>query len=289
MKTVVITGSGGFLGRNLLREFRDDVRVIAASSKERRGESERGNVEFIQNASLRTLKWDDVDVLINCAYPRSSTNFEIADGLSFIQSVLSNAVDGGVRSVVNISSQSVYSQKRTEAATEDTKPCLESTYAIGKYASELLTDSICGKLRHTNLRMASLLGVGFEPRLVNRFIRKALNGEQIVITGGNQIFDFLDVRDAANAIARVAVSECEWNHCYNLGSSESWTLLEIVRKIEETISDQCGKRVSVEVNAGGEWQNSALDSKRFYAEFVWQPRITMQQTIEDIIDNAKED
>lgn len=249
MRTIVITGSGGFLGRNLLKEFNDGVRVIAASSKHPYYNEKCNRFEPICNAQLKTLEWDNVDVLINCAYPRGSNGAEIADGLDFIQSVLTCAVDGGVKSVINISSQSVYSQKRTESATEETKPCLESPYAIGKYASELLTNSICSQIRHTNLRMASLLGVGFEPRLVNRFIRKALVGEPITITGGSQVFGYMDVRDASSAIAQIATSEFEWKNCYNLGPQEELTLIEIVKKIERALFERTGRSIAFKVSA----------------------------------------
>ena len=99
----------------------------------------------------------------------------IADGLKYIQSVFEKSVEGNAAVIVNISSQSVYSQKRTEAATEETPVCLESPYAVGKYAVELMLESICrgSKTRYTNLRMASLIGPGFDQRIVNRLVRQA--------------------------------------------------------------------------------------------------------------------
>ena len=54
-------------------------------------------------------------IVISCAYPRNSTGTAIADGLRYIQIVFKTAMENGAAAINNISSQSVYSQQRTES------------------------------------------------------------------------------------------------------------------------------------------------------------------------------
>lgn len=60
-------------------------------------------------------------------------------------------------------------------ADENTVLCLESKYAVGKYATELLVNAICGKaVLHTNIGLASLIGAGFDQRIVNKMVNQII-------------------------------------------------------------------------------------------------------------------
>ena len=204
MKKIAVSGAGGFLGKHILKKIMEtDHIAYALTSKPHEigcelGEQER--IIFVHKDEYADVTWEKIDVLINCAFPRNTDGNMMADGLNYIKNLLSFSVEHGVKTVINISSQSVYSQKRKEAATEKTPLDLETKYAVGKYATELLTNSICKQIPYSNIRMASLIGVGFEQRIVNKFVRQALEKKELYIKIGSQKFGFLDVEDAAEAI-----------------------------------------------------------------------------------------
>lgn len=290
MKHYLIAGAGGFLGTELIKQLagKDNIQVIALTAQSGKLKKEAANAENIEIVERKTIFspdfiFSDIDVLINCAFPRKADGIQMAEGLLYISTLLEKAVTGGARAVINISSQSVYSQKRISSATEDAELNLETGYAVGKYATELMTNSICRKISHTNIRMASLVGPGFDQRLINKFVKQVLSGNDIHIKGGKQLFGFLDVRDAASAI--ITAADCaDWDEVYNLGPERSYSLLELAEYVQETISESGIAKTGIKVEETGEWQNSDLDSKKFRRQFGWKARYDLKSTINRIIE-----
>lgn len=285
MKRVLITGAGGFLGRHLVKRFleEDDIEVFALTSQKEALEIVFGNSKlFTVLCKEDDINKNDFDILINCAYPRNVDGIQMAEGLSYIDRVYRAAASGKVKAVINISSQSVYSQIRKSAADEDEPINLETKYAIGKYAVELLTNRMFEKIPHTNIRLGSLIGAGFDQRLVNKFVRQAMEGNALNIKGGNQQFGFLDVRDAADAIAVMIQKNKKWHEIYNLGSERGYSLLEIAECVAEKSQQYSKARTQINLEKTDDWQNSVLNCTRFYEQFEWKPAFPLPKTVDDI-------
>lgn len=152
---LVITGAGGFLGRNLLEQgqkmFRKELKIIAVTGQK----TDSNIIAFGREEFFTGYQFNDTDILINCAFPRNKDGFQMANGLDYIVRLLEKAASEGA--VINISSQSVYSQKRLCTADERTQLSLESEYAIGKYATELMINSLCRCITHTNIMLCGFL------------------------------------------------------------------------------------------------------------------------------------
>lgn len=284
---IAVTGSGGFLGTELLKQLSEmaDVEVYAFSFECERSRDTyvtSDNIVSVDNSEAAGFDYSTVDVLINCAFPRNVNDESFASGLDFIQKVIEKAAHDHVGAVINISSQSVYSQVRTASADESFPPVLESKYAVGKYWSELFVNTVCRSIRHSNLRMASLIGAGFNQRITNKFAAKVISGEQITISGGDQLFGFLDVRDAAAGIIKAAFSNMEWEESYNLGTNNAYTLREIA-ECSVAVGKEFGLNALAPVcTDGGDWQNSALDCSKFMTHFQFEPQHLLVDTIRSI-------
>lgn len=284
---IAITGAGGFLGTELLRQLscRSNVKVTAFTfdfERERETFVRASNITAADNSSAGSFDYSDTDVLINCAFPRNTADENFAAGLDFIQTVIEKAAGDKAGAVINISSQSVYSQKRSNSADETTAVIPETRYAVGKYFSELFVNSVCRNIRHTNLRMASLIGAGFNQRITNKFAAIAAKGGQISISGGDQLFGFLDVRDAASGIITAALSEKPWSEAYNLGTNKAYTLMEIACEAVKIGRELGFEAPEPEISGTGEWQNSSLDCTKFSREFSWQPSYDLEASYRDI-------
>lgn len=285
---ILISGAGGFLGDNLIEYFLNHTKhdLVALTSQRQKVMGkylEYGNrIKVVENFNLE-IDWHTVNILINCAFPRNSDGVQMAKGLSFISDLLIKATCGGVGAVINISSQSVYSQSRLEPATEQTELDLESKYAVGKYASELMTDAICRTIPHTNIRLASLIGPEFTQRIINKFVAQAIEGKNLQIIGGTQRFGFLDIRDAVSGIAAVCAHLCDnWDEVYNLGANEDYTLEEIARCVCELSGKYCTKTIRYEVEPSEQAQNSALDCVNFREDFQWKPAYKLMDMVMSI-------
>lgn len=287
-KKIIITGSSGFLGSHLVERLKDDERfeVYAMTSKPEELKNRLGgeNVRYVHKDALDGIMLKD-SVVISCAYPRNSNGVAIADGLKYIQQVFESAVESEAKAIINISSQSVYSQQRTKAATEETPVSLESSYAVGKYAVELLLESIGNgsNTSFTNLRMASLIGPGFDQRIVNRFVKQALSVKSITVKRNQQKFGYLDVIDAAEGILAMLTADITELKCvYNLGVKGAYSLIEIANVVRDVLNEDMSIEVEIDQLFGEETGSSEMNCALFFNDTKWHPRIHMSDSIRSI-------
>lgn len=293
---VIITGAGGFLGQTLIWKLSNykEFNIYAFTSQYKKLENELdyySNLSVYDNRALITgnFSFSNRDVLVNCAFPRVTRGEQFAIGMKYIQETLSAAVRQGIGAVINISSQSVYNQQRESEAFENDPVSLDSIYATGKYATELLTEIICSNCFFCNIRMASLIGPNFEQRVTNKMIDKALETGKICVQNNKQYFGFLDVEDAANGILNIIKCPFEkWHQVYNLGSQKSYSLLEIATTISNVIENTINQKVEIEVinNAADVKLNTSLNSTLIQKSTGYQPLIPLDESIKRIL-NAK--
>lgn len=277
--SVMVTGASGFLGSLLARELlRYGAKVFAVTSKDDKslarslgldgGNESLCRIDARDFTSIRA-SMGQTDILFNCAFPRSCTGEVMARGLDFISNIISCANRFKVARVINISSQSVYSKKRTTPVTEADSASPETPYAVGKYAVEVMLRHLCGDVRMaTNIRLASLIGPGFDQRMVNKMAVRAAESGSISVVSGSSRFGFLDVADAVAALLRLAASDdASWEFVYNVGSRKSYTPYDLAIIVRDCFA--CLGR-SIEVRCEGQEKEktcSEIDSSRFAAQF----------------------
>lgn len=288
---ILISGAGGFLGSQLIGQLleKDSSKVLALTSKADKLLNRFNNHEDLSAYDNKEdVPFEQVDVLVNCAFARTSDGLQLASSLDFTNEFISYAASRGVGGIINISSQSVYSQKREEAATEDTTIIPESLYGVTKYATEVLISNICENenVPYTHLRLGSLAGAGFDARLTNRFIKSAINGQTIKIKGGKQIISYMDVRDAASGLVAISyVKPNNWKKVYNFGTDQSLRLPEIAHLVKSIAPEYISTKVKVEIEEGDDFLNLSLDNSKFYEDASWHPKYSMEDTIRFIFEN----
>ncbi|WP_316268710.1 NAD(P)-dependent oxidoreductase [Claveliimonas bilis] len=293
MKKIIVTGATGFLGSNLIEELidQDGYYVYAFSSRgdELQKDNKSGNVHFFHKDSLFSEDLSEIlkdAFIINCAFPRNSTGTGMADGLRYIHNVFSISRTAGAKAIVNISSQSVYSQKRNELATEMTQVCLESPYAVGKFATELMLEDACRgtKMVYTNLRMASLIGPGFDQRIVNRLTKQALEGEAILVVRSNQHFGFLDIEDAVRAIlALINTSTNTWKPIYNVGNGKEYSIEDIVKCISYVFNENNLNAPKICIKEGDGYGSTGVSYQSLNCDTGYKPEIMLEDSVRQIL------
>jgi len=280
MKRIAITGAGGFLGQHLVKQLLklNDIHVYALTSQK-----ETLNQLFAGNSQFQVV--DEIpyeaDILVNCAFPRNFDGVQIATGLHYLSEVYRETKAAKVKSVINISSQSVYSETRNAPACEDTELNLETKYAVGKYAMELMTNTVFSDIPHTNLRMASLIGYNFDQRLVNKFVKQVVAGNELSIPETDQMFGFMDVRDAASAICSVIASDpLTWDNAYNVGVQGAYSIKELAEHVVNYAKMHRAYHGTVKSAGTVDWKSSEINCDKFYEHFTWKPRYTIDDTIE---------
>lgn len=286
MKRLIVSGAGGFLGENLVNSAKDSgITVMAITSQMLK----YNDIEVLETTSFlkNGYLFSPDDVFINCMFPTNADGYKMADGLDKVYKLIFMAYVSGAESFINISSQSVYDSKREKPAKEDDELCLDTPYSVGKYSSEMYVNHVFNNRPHTNIRMASLIGVGYEQRIINRLVAQVFKGEVISVKGGMQRYGFLDVRDAADGLIKLSQSNSSaWKETYNLGRNGSCTLIELAKCICAEIKSNTDKDPEYLVSEGNDTRNSALDATLFMNEFCWEPKISLQKSVKDIILSA---
>lgn len=287
---ILVTGARGFLGQEIILTLNKDKkfqnRIIALDLM---------RLEFqkdIQSYSLEDwqsglLPLNEVDSIINCAFARSNKGEELAKSLIFTKDFFEDSSRKEVKSIINISTQSVYGLPYKPLWTETTPVTVDSLYAMAKLSTELITEIICKNsnpnISFTNIRLSSLVGRGFDIRIINRFIDNVINGETIRILGGNQIFSFLDVRDAAQGIVSLLnIPPSSWSKVYNLGSKWTYSLLDIAICIKEIAKEFSFNCVEIAIDESDNVFESGIDSTLLYNETNWTPIYDMEKIVRDI-------
>ena len=289
-KTVMVTGAGGFLGNNLVTELARRGHSVCAVTSKSEGELDAsGLADVVPSRDFKAIAelLDGTDMLVNCAFPRNVDGRQLADGMDYLQRLFAAAGASQAGAVVNISSQSVYSQTRTEPAREDTPVCLESKYAVAKYASEQLLEAYCGDRPHTNIRLASLIGPGFDQRVVNKMVARALDCRRVAVSGENIVFDYMDVADAACALGcMVGTEKSGWDQVYNLGSGQPESLLCLAELVVSSLRGHALDCELAESELLPSARSSALDASAFERRFNWAPRLPIALTVDRIVEAA---
>ena len=287
---VLVTGSRGMLGSNIVSNLSkdEDIIVFAATSRLVQAEtaaiSESHTISINNDQAIDLLRENAIDLLINCAFPRDDDGAALAKGLEFASALFASAKYSC--SIINISSQSVYSQKKDAPAREDDPVCPQSSYGVAKYASELMLKTLCTCPQYTNIRLASLLAPDFDARFVNKMVNHGLLQGKIRMAGPDNIFGFMSVKDAADAVCRMVptAKRAYWHSVYNLGPAEKGISL---KRIGTEIHSQLirrGHSCALEDCVEGKYEvNSSLDSEKFYRDFEWSPKQTIRDIISEII------
>lgn len=246
---ILLTGANGFLGRQIYRALKrrgQDVRVVLRHGTRIDGDPPT-NILYTTDLFSETPDWwrqalDTVDTVIHAAWyaePGKCLNSEknvacLTGTLNLAQACLT----AGVRRFVGIGTCFEYDLSVGLLPVE-TPLRPTSLYGASK-ASTYLTLSAWfadKKVSFAWCRPFYLYGEGEDSRRLVPYLHDKLSSSQVAeLTGGSQIRDYMDVKDAGDLIVQVALSEQKGpvNICSGKGTT--------VRELAEGIADQYGRR-----------------------------------------------
>lgn len=287
-KTIIVTGAGGYIGSGIVKKaLQNGYKVIACTSDVNRLENTIGkheNLQIADNSSLISgAVMHEADVIVHCAFSRRyCTNADVASSLTFARDVYSRAVDEKVPFIINLSSQGVYGEM-TGRRDESTPAAPTMPYTMAKYASEVILDATCRNTatRYTNLRLDSIAG---NQKITHSFVEQAMEKGRINIVGGTQVFSFLDVEDAIDAVLAVlAADHTTLRTVYNIGWNERrYLITELAQTAAEVIGAHIGKKVDVVLEKRDIDLYTGMNTELITADTGWQPKIDLKGIFEKI-------
>lgn len=302
-KTIVISGARGGLGQALTTYYLDEdhfkpgeVDLILLSRSWDSQEEESPGPTYLSNQEFLDLDkklWLEKThgretTFIHGAFARVSEPGPLFSSLETYYQFVAKARDLSFDKFINISSQSVYRPGRTHPALESDPPEPGNFYGMAKSHSEYWLQAYMegiekGKtMEWTSIRLASLVGDQVTDRLPDRLVHKGLEEGKIQVFDQGAIFSFMDVRDAAEGLARLVDTE-DWDPVYNLGVEESYTIEDLAQEIalQALLQD---KKIQVEIEEReGEATNNSLNAGAFYRKTRWEPHWALSEILAERI------
>ncbi|MGI9526125.1 MAG: NAD-dependent epimerase/dehydratase family protein [Weeksellaceae bacterium] len=299
-KNILITGSTGFIGQNLIQELNtnhsDKFQIWAYCRDKVKAQTilpPLGIKYFDYNDfNNGTLSMGNVDILLHLGFARPHcSKREIAESLKFTNELFKKVVRNKGSTIMNISSQSVYGQSSTPLWKEDTPVAPELPYSQAKYATELLLNSLLDfnpHLHGTSLRLAAVSG-GLSGAVVqdlpSKLVDQVLKGKDLTIQGGNQELEFIDVRDVITAIVSLLnTNPKEWSSHYNLGANQVSNLQYIAKTVISRVNDKLDKNAKMTLIANENDLKFGMDSDKFMKLTKWQPQYDMASIVDSLVE-----
>lgn len=243
MKTVLVTGSAGFIGSALCLKLLDDYQVIGLDNhndyydpdlKEARLSRILGEKNYRhwridlqdQDALSELFEKENIDAVVNLA-AQAGVRYSIENPLAYINTnivgfanLLEECRKNEIKHLVYASSSSVYgSNTKIPFSVNDNVDHPLSYYAATKKANELMAHSYSNiyELPTTGLRFFTVYGPWGRPDMaLFKFTKSILSGEEIdVYNHGNHSRDFTYIDDIVEVISRVikkpAQPNMQWN------------------------------------------------------------------------------
>lgn len=208
MKTILITGSSGFIGTSLMEKLRGRYRIIPFDKKDGFDIFDSGLDNFVKMADVVVHLAAIIDVQHSFRHPKETFNTNVLGTALVAAACIKNK-----KKLVYTSSAAV-------------KEPSSSPYAKSKYLAEEIV---------ANVPRACIL------RLYNVYpgksvISKFLKNKQIVVNGdGTQSRDFINVEDVVSIIGE----SFKWSGLIEVGTGKAITINEVA----DIVSDVTGKDI----------------------------------------------
>ncbi len=276
---VIVTGGLGFIGShfaNLCLEEGHDVRIIDnltyAADLKRLSNKFSGN--YLLKKDICDVVESDIegyDYLVNFAAETHVDN-SISDGRPFIRSnvegvfnLLEVSRKVGIKKFIQISTDEVYGdiEKGESKETDNLNP--SSYYSATKAAADMLVLSAHRTygVDYIITRTCNNYGEGQHPeKFIPKIEKNTLEGKEVPLyTPGNQIREWIHVKDNCNAVYTLMILNQFKNEIFNIGSGERYTNKEVVEIVEP------GAKIKLVEDRLGHDKRYALDCSKYHTFF----------------------
>ena len=298
MRSAVITGAGGFIGRNLIKRLlQEDIQVYGIDREAAQGRilPDAGVtplcVDIGDKRSLSNLlKVARPDVFYHLAWAGVSTDVknEVGMQLSNIplaMTVLEACGESSCSHVVIPGSASEYAYCG-RAIDGRNAPAPGDAYAASKAAAQVLCQWYARQhgLNLNWLLIGSIYGPGRnDSNILTYTIQALLRGEQTEYSKLEQMWDYIYIDDLIEALYLVGLHG-KPDGVYPIGSGQARPLAEYIRQVQAAIAPEAPLGIgALPYKLGSKPDNSVLDIQRLQEDTGFTPQVTFEVGIEKTI------
>lgn len=305
MPTALVTGAAGFIGSHLVESLIDRGYQVhgldnCSTGKKKNLTEVKDCQKFsfvdgnIQDQEVVADAMESVDAVFHlAAYTSVPGSFKRATTVSEINcmgtaTVLEEAVDADVESVVLASSAAVYGSNAPVPVSESFQPTPESPYASSKLYGEQLSQQFAAEfgIDAVALRFFNVYGKRQDPTgeyaaVIPKFIERLVDRKRPVIFGdGKQTRDFVFVEDVVSAI--VSAVESGESGVFNIASGERVSVNELLRELNDILGTESDP--IYDDPRPGDIRHSSADISAAREAFGYEPTVELSEGLKQTAD-----
>ncbi len=322
MKTILVTGGAGFIGSHVVRRFvtrYPDTRILnldkltyAGNLENLRDVENKKNYGFVKGdildvAFLRNLfQKEKVDAVVHLAAethvdrsletPADFVMTNVVGTLNLLHTAREfwNSEFSG-RRFCHISTDEVYGSLGPEGHFTELSPLdPRSPYSASKAGSDTFVNAYFHSfgLPASISRCSNNYGPNhFPEKLIPLMIHNILSGKPLPVYGeGTNVRDWLYVEDHAAAID-VILHKGRPGEVYNIGGSNEWKNIDLVKLLCKIMDDKMGKPegtsarlITFVKDRPGHDLRYAIDSSKLRKELGWSPSVDFTSGLRRTVD-----
>ena len=303
-KTLVIGGTG-FIGSNLSNYFIKEGLEVTIIRKSKTLKSAYGisnsckilcaNIANYKELLNLNIDWDFNFVINTCGYGDhskfSESNNDVIDshflGLINIVRILKK---NALKRYIHIGSGEEYG-KIKYPSKENLREESYTPYAFSKTAATHFLQMLYRSENFPSVILRPFLVYGnnqAKNKLIPYLIDKCLKNENILLTSGNQIRDFIHINDLISAIKLVCNSNENYinGEIYDISAGDIMSIREITKKIQE-LTKGGNPIFGSKMMRDTEGELLYSGSKKLQDHLNWEPKVKLDYGLKEIISYRK--
>ena len=294
---IIVAGGSGFIGANLISELiSNGNEVISISKSDNKLKRKIKNAKYIFHDLKEPINeifsedFVDVEYIINCSGYIDHSDFGnngievFYEHFNSLISLTNLAIDLKVKTFVHLGSSDEYGNNKSPIK-ESTRESSISPYSLAKISSTFYLQQCFkqGILNTVILRPFLIFG---EMQSKNRFLPYLINNcirdNEFKVTKGEQIRDYLYIKDFNQALIKTLNNEKAYGEIINVASGIPVSIKDVISTVREIIGK--GKPIY----GGIEYRKN--ESMELYADINkakllldWEPKYDFKKTLQKVI------
>jgi UDP-glucose 4-epimerase len=300
MKKILVTGSHGFIGQNLIKaldskEF-EIFSLDKVDIKRHKKVKKHFNIDLSEKFDFAIFNDVEFDYIVHLAaqtsVPKSIENpiLDASTNILGTLQILKIAINTKCKKFIyGQSGGAIYSTKGNISANELDKIDPESPYGISKFTAELYVENLCNRygVKWLSLAFSNIYGDVLENRkgVIFEFAKSLINNSNCYLYGRDISRDFLYVEDAVSAlISGIKLVE---NKRINISAGYPTKVSDVFNLVVSEIGGDY-RLLNIVANRPGEIISSSLNNSLAKSELNWTPRISIEDGIKLALQNVSQ-